>query len=474
MKRYTESGSICGIFVLALAFVALCSFPCSGYSAWKAGAASVSITPEEPVWMGGYGSRVEPSAGVLLDIHAKALALEDGRGQRVVIVTSDLIGFEKESSDRIAARVQKKYGLPRNALLLNSSHTHCGPETRSFKIPFYNFPEDMYEYRDTKIKAYISWLEDRVVEAVDSAISDLDYAVLSFATARPRPFSVSRRRPTDGGIVYRSGPSSYYTGGPRDDTVPVIKVAGSDGSLKAVLFGYACHPITLFEYNISGDYPGFAQKYVEDAVPGAVCLFMQGCCGQLVPNARYQREYAMGHGRTLADAVLESLEGESVPLTGTIESAYEEVVLDFGPISERATLEGQAAGTSSEARKARFLLDRLDKGLPIQTTLDCPLQAMRIGRELLLIGLPGEPVVEWALKFKSEFQEYHSVWVSGYNSHEFGYLPTWQILREGGYEAGRSNENTPFSGYFTESVEKKVSDGVRRLEASVTEKPERN
>jgi len=436
---------------------------------WRAGVASVSITPSEPVWMAGYGNRVKPSEDVYQDIYVKALALEDSRGERVVIVTADLIGIEDKSSQAIAAEITRRYGLPRKAILFNTSHTHCGPETRGFKTPFYNFPEEHYVYRDKKIFEYISWMEARTVEAVGAALDGLDDADISFRTAPIRPFSVSRRLPTDEGIAYRSGPSSYYTGGPRDDAVPVLKVTGKDGAVRAILFGYACHPITLLEYSISGDYPGFAQKYIEEAVPGAVSMFVQGCSGQLVPNARYQREYAQGHGRTLADAVVNSLDGEFVPLTGTVESAYDEVLLDFEPLPDRETLEREAMDSSAAARKAKYLLACLDRGEELQNTLAAPLQTFRIGRELLFIGLPGEPVVEWALKFKSEFNHYNNVWVAGYTNHEFGYLPTWKILREGGYEAGRANENTPFSGYFTESVEKLVSDGVRHLASEVSE-----
>ena len=35
---------------------------------WKAGRAAVIITPEEPVWMAGYGSRTKPSEGKIHDL----------------------------------------------------------------------------------------------------------------------------------------------------------------------------------------------------------------------------------------------------------------------------------------------------------------------------------------------------------------------------------------------------------------------
>ena len=43
---------------------------------WKAGAASVVITPEQPMWMAGYAARDKPSEGKVHDLNAKALALE--------------------------------------------------------------------------------------------------------------------------------------------------------------------------------------------------------------------------------------------------------------------------------------------------------------------------------------------------------------------------------------------------------------
>lgn len=64
--------------------------------AWRAGGATVDITPREPIWLAGYGDCTAPSEGVLLNIHAKALALEGETGTRTVLVTSDLLGFTKD------------------------------------------------------------------------------------------------------------------------------------------------------------------------------------------------------------------------------------------------------------------------------------------------------------------------------------------------------------------------------------------
>jgi len=433
---------------------------------WKAGTASVNITPQEPVWMAGYSSRTKPSEGKIHDLYVKALAFEGPEKNRAVIVTADLIGVTRDFSNSVSQEIEKRFGIPREALLINTSHTHCGPEVRSEKTPLYDISKENAE----KIDSYVQWLKKRYIDVISSAIKDIKPAVLSFCSAKPVPFAVSRRFPSPTGILYRSGPSSYYTGGSRDDTVPVLKVTNTDGSIKAVLFGYACHPITLNIYKFCGDYPGFAQRYIEEAYPGATALFVQGCCGELVPNSRYQLEYAMGHGKALAKAVKTALEGKQITVNSPLKCEYNEVILDFQPLPDRKVFEENLKSNNKSTRlKATYMLEKLDKNEKIETTLPCPLQAIRFGKELLLVGLCGEPVVDYSIKIKSEFLTYKFVWVAGYCNYEFGYLPTWKVLREGGYEGGESMRYMLFPGPFTETVEVRVLEGVRSLVGKVSE-----
>ena len=112
--------------LLALGALAL---SVSAQTGWKAGVARVNITPRESIWLAGYGARTKPSEGVLQDIYAKALAFEDSDGVTTVLVTADLLGFTREMSETIAERARKKYGLPRERLAFNASHTHSGPVT---------------------------------------------------------------------------------------------------------------------------------------------------------------------------------------------------------------------------------------------------------------------------------------------------------------------------------------------------------
>ncbi len=70
--------------------------------------AKVVITPAENMWMSGYGGRDKPSEGKLTDLWAKALAIEDPRGQRAVLVTMDLVGIDRETSLAVREELGKR------------------------------------------------------------------------------------------------------------------------------------------------------------------------------------------------------------------------------------------------------------------------------------------------------------------------------------------------------------------------------
>src|SRR5690606_14419349 len=177
-------------------------------STWKAGTARVDITPTESIWLAGYGARDRPSSGVLQNIFAKALALQDQDGLTFVLVTADILGFTGEMSETIAERVQTLHGLARERLILNASHTHSAPVTGTLLWPAYSLgPEHV-----PAIERYTSRLLDQIVEMIGVSLSNLEPVELHFGQGLAG-FAVNRRRV-----------SRRYLPGPVDHDVPVLAV----------------------------------------------------------------------------------------------------------------------------------------------------------------------------------------------------------------------------------------------------------
>ena len=137
-----------------------------------------------------------------------------------------------------------------------------------------------------------------LVDIAVAALADLTPARLSWGVGAAGDFVMNRRLMTPEGTCHGMGPNPQ---GPVDRDVPVLRVASTDGRLQALLFGCACHPVTLDGKNrkISGDYAGFAQQYVENKYPGVQAMFMIGCGGDANSHPRggeLQEQLVRRHG----------------------------------------------------------------------------------------------------------------------------------------------------------------------------------
>ena len=86
-----------------------CALPlqAASESVWKAGIAKAVITPEQPLWMAGYSGRKSPATTALHDLWIKVLVLEDSRGQRGVLLTSDLAGLSRTIYQNVLKKIQR-------------------------------------------------------------------------------------------------------------------------------------------------------------------------------------------------------------------------------------------------------------------------------------------------------------------------------------------------------------------------------
>ncbi|MEJ5367875.1 MAG: neutral/alkaline non-lysosomal ceramidase N-terminal domain-containing protein [Bryobacteraceae bacterium] len=426
--------------------------PAQGAPAMKAGAAKIDITPDGPIWMSGYAARNKPSEGVLTRLWAKALALEDARGNRAVIVTTDLIGLPMELTDVVAARAMERYKLERAGLVFNSSHTHTGPVVRGNL----SVMESQQSPHREALAAYRQRLEQNLLDVIGAALADLAPAELAFDYGEAR-FGVNRRQFTPKGVVIGVNPD-----GPTDPRVPVLRVTKPAGKVRAILFGYACHNTTLTAefYQLSGDYAGYAQEQLEREFPGAVALFLQLCGGDQNPNPRSKLEYAEQHGRTLAAEVARVARTKMQPAGGRLRMSYQLAALPFAPHTRAQFEEELKDENVFRQRRAELMLKLYDERREPRQ-LRYPVQAVRLENGFTMIALGGEVVVDYALWAYRTWPRERLI-VAGYSNDVPCYIPSARVLREGGYEAVDSMIYYGQPGPFTEEVEARIHDAVRQ------------
>jgi hypothetical protein len=422
---------------------------------WNIGIARRDITPQEFIALAGWGAR-RISEAVTHPLWAKAIALQDARGKLGVLVTTDLLGLSRDMSEELSRRVLQKFGLAREQIIINSSHNHAGPVTGDLLHLYYELSTPDLE----TIARYTSWLLDEIENTIGEALDDLRPATLEFEQGLCG-FGVNRRR--------SRGESSKALPQVVDQDVPVLCARDENQNLRAVLFGYACHPTSYAVPQLCGDWPGFAQIEIEKRFPGACAMFVAGCGGDINPIPRfghYHEKLAQMYGEILAAAVSNVVDEPMQKLDSDLQTSYKEIALPLQTPPDLQTLETMREkaqiehGGTIRAREVEQQIEFLKSGVQVNE-VPYPIHVWKLG-VLRFIALSGEPVVDYSLRFKAQYG-FTNTWTAGYCNELTSYIPSLRVLREGGYEGTDGMLEYNWPSPFDESVEEKIADAVENL-----------
>ncbi|MGE3311460.1 MAG: neutral/alkaline non-lysosomal ceramidase N-terminal domain-containing protein [Limisphaerales bacterium] len=389
------------------------------------GVARVDVTPEYPIRLTGYAARSGPSTGVAQRLWAKALAMGSDRQGPRVLVTVDNCGVSRLIIDEVARRLERRVGLKRENFAVASSHTHSGPMVRGFAANI--FVRDLTDEEASAIDRYTEELKNHLEAVVVAALADR------------RPGTLSRG---EGRVGF--GANRRTAGGPVEPSLPILVARELDGRVRAVVANYACHCTTL-GHQINqhhGDWAGFAQEALEQDHPGAVALITIGCGADTNPSPRGGEDFgialARAHGRALAtEASRVMASGELFSIPRIPQTAFQAFDLNFQPLPSLEEWRKRASESGIVGYHAQKNLARLDRGETLPTTLPYSAQAWRFGDGFSMVFLPGEVVVDYALRLKRELPG-ETLWITAYANDVPCYIPSKRILAEGGYEAESS------------------------------------
>jgi hypothetical protein len=234
-----------------------------------------------------------------------------------------------------------------------------------------------------------------------------------------------------------------------------------------VVFTYACHATVLNGYEINGDWPGYAQSEVEKANPGAIAMFVTGCGADANPLPRRSVELAMKYGQIMATAVGEVLKGKMKLINGPLKTAFETVDVPFAKPPSREEFRSRLDDKNpSVQRHAQAMLDIFKRDGKLPDRYPYPVQVWQFGRDLKLIVLGGEVVVDYALRLRAQYG-WDNTWVAGYSNDVFAYIPSLRVLKEGGYEGGGAmipyGQPGPFGAAVEEIIVEEVAALMKRL-----------
>jgi hypothetical protein len=400
------------------------------------GAATEAITPQVGLDLEGY-LRDGPSTEVLDELTCQAIVFDDGSTQ-LVIVSCDLIGLTRQLRDLVCSRLT----IPAEQVLLTATHTHCGPAHLASP-----------RHRDL-----VAQLAEGVLRSIAAATAARQ-PVRLFAGAVSAPGIAGNRRDTTGPVDHTA---TFLAAFPETGTV-------SDAV--ATIVNFACHPTIqgAGTRGYSADFPGPTRQTIE-RLCGGRALYLQGAAGDINP-VRTERTNAEARrtgtilGSAVGGAVLTAVRAGSGPLVSnpSLGSTSRVSIITRGgpvrpaplaahwvdvPVEPRTqpSLANIRAARAAATDPAQIMEWGVREYLATGTAFDSfdfpaapatlPVQSFRLGAELSVVALPGEPFTVTGRRIRAASSG--TVLVAGFANQAAGYLPTEDEFARSGYEVGCS------------------------------------
>jgi hypothetical protein len=246
------------------------------------GAAELSITPKDlaGVYLGGYGiGPVHPAKGVLRPIFVQVMAVRGSSGGQVIVgvidVQGEFLAYQQGPYGfaTMAAWAQQHLGVPADHVLLQSVHTHNGPD-------------DIGVWGGVPT-SYLAFVAKQTEAAMRRAVADEVPARLRWAQVALPGFT----------RTFGTGPDGDQAAFPTDDTLVALQAIARDGRVVATLVNFSAHPTVYGPLDeVSPDWPGATATYLQDdqrhlpagvhtGYPGSVAIVTVGAVGHTWPAA---------------------------------------------------------------------------------------------------------------------------------------------------------------------------------------------
>lgn len=442
----------------------------------KAGAFAQDVTPEKfPISVnGGMSDRKATAANDSL--HARCLVLDDGT-TKLALVVVDSCMVPRELLDAAKALAEKKTGIPAKNILISATHTHTAPTVAGV------FQSDP----DTE---YVKFLTQKIADGIEKAHKNLAPAKIAWGVAEEPNQVFNRRWKMKSGVKNldpfggatdqvkmnppRMSSDLVEPAGPTDPRVTVLSVRTADDKLLALYANYSLHYVGDLP-PLSADYYGvFANSIAAKlkAPKEFVGILSNGTSGD-VNNINFKAEATKtmpgDRCRLVADAVataaVKAIENAEYEKSGLLRCATGKIEL------------GVRKPTADEIKRAEAILEKAKgrelKGLeevyaretvllakyPDKVTV--PLQVMVINNQAVF-AIPCETFTEIGLRVKKDISAFKTSCVVSLANGYFGYLPTPEHHKLGGYETWRARSSFLEVDASTK-IEKKLGEVMKGL-----------
>ncbi|MBE6755770.1 MAG: hypothetical protein E7555_04890 [Ruminococcaceae bacterium] len=267
---------------------------------WTCGFGKASYTPDDydkkTYYIAGYDSN-NPVKGILDDLYARAVYLDDNRGDGGVIFCAlDCVGISRKDINeiRMLALESGKLGKMKS-INISSTHTHAGVDSQGL------WGEKIYKCgRD---EAFMANLKKQAAKAIVEAYENRKDGKLYMGYTEAEDMQADVRTP----VTY-------------DKNLTRFRFAPNDKSGDIYMVNFASHAELLGTTSlVSADFPAYLIKEIEENVPKSNAVFYNGAVGGMISAKEIKKvyrdeidceAYMKGFGKQLGELAL-SIEEET-------------------------------------------------------------------------------------------------------------------------------------------------------------------
>ncbi|MCM8832316.1 MAG: hypothetical protein NC816_00105 [Candidatus Omnitrophica bacterium] len=322
------------------------------------------------------------------DIEVNGIILNDKK-KKGCLISIDILGINLSFTNKIREWIEKKFNIPFDNIVLSCSHTHssgCSLE------------------RKWKDETFLNEIENKIKTGIEKGLSNLEDVKFGWIKTQV-DISHNRRVVINGKCINEWQDLEGKHKGIIDKQLISIAFFRQNETLKSMIVNYSCHPVVLdpSNYYASADFVGYLRIFLEKNLNTENLVYITGAAGNINPKICITDNFEIAKfiGEKIGNKILENFK-------------------NFKKISVNEF--------DFERRKIEFM--KKDNSGSIETEI----QILKIDDKILLISLPGEPVVEIGLEIK-RLSKFPITIIAGYTNDYIGYIATNKIISEGGHEA---------------------------------------
>lgn len=382
-------------------------------------------------------------------IHIRGIIIDDGNS-RAVLASAEVIYICGNAYVELTQLIAQSAGTNHEKVFLHAVHQHDSVRIATE----FNATSKKYKGIECTPLNYYQSIKDKLKSHIQSALFQFsEVKTLATAERRVSNLASNRRLLDSNNRIY----AMRYSGctdpelqkepvGVIDPLLRSVGFIGKDDNPIAILHFYATHPMAVYNLNMaSSDTPGVALDYVaQHSNHPCLNIYFNGC-GANLTFGKYSLKDPMENRRVLGErlgkALLENCQSLHPQAVGDIQvkRSYFDFPLDSAITDEAIA---RAIAETENPDKKVFFADKLVVRNDFQKWNKACVSRLSIGREVNILSIPGESMVEYQLYAQSLVPERFLACAS-YSNGIYFYIPTAIMFDEGGYEAEFGSITTP-------------------------------